>query len=135
MALENDCHFRGDTHHVSVCSDMKMRYIRSEKNGIFKYWMCAFSYGCFPREASVRHDKEYGCNSKFERSGIIGMKEAGSSNRIIARHISVAIRRYWQKRLDNDRFQHHYGSGRSRATADKEVRLIVRPAVVAHDSL
>ncbi|GFW89436.1 HTH_Tnp_Tc3_2 domain-containing protein [Trichonephila clavipes] len=46
----------------------------------------------------------------------------------------AAIRRYWQDRVDNSRFQRHDGSGQPRATADREVRLIVRPAVTVPDS-
>ncbi|GFX82709.1 transposable element Tc1 transposase [Trichonephila clavipes] len=38
------------------------------------------------------------------------MKEAGSANRRIVRHTcrsDVAIKRYWQERVDNSRFQRH----------------------------
>ncbi|GFX38160.1 HTH_Tnp_Tc3_2 domain-containing protein [Trichonephila clavipes] len=44
-----------------------------------------------------------------------------------------AIRRCWQEWVDRGRFQRHDGSGRSRATADREDRLIVRSAVTASD--
>ncbi|GFV60253.1 transposable element Tc1 transposase [Trichonephila clavipes] len=60
------------------------------------------------------------------------MKEAGSANRRIARHMDrsdEAIRRCWQERVDNSRFQRHDGSGRPRVTADR-----VRLAVTAPDS-
>ncbi|GFV95979.1 HTH_Tnp_Tc3_2 domain-containing protein [Trichonephila clavipes] len=65
------------------------------------------------------------------------MKETGSANRRIARHMGrsdAAIRRYWQKRVHNSRFQRHDGSGRPRTTVDREARLIVRSAVTIHDS-
>ncbi|GFX69833.1 hypothetical protein TNCV_4391881 [Trichonephila clavipes] len=51
------------------------------------------------------------------------MKEAGSANWRITRHMGrsdVAVRRYWQERIDNSKFQRHDGSGRLRATADRE---------------
>ncbi|GFV04107.1 uncharacterized protein TNCV_917281 [Trichonephila clavipes] len=50
--------------------------------------------------------------STFERGRIIGLKEAGWTNRRIARHmerIDAAIRRCWQGWVDNGRFQHHDG--------------------------
>ncbi|GFS66233.1 HTH_Tnp_Tc3_2 domain-containing protein [Trichonephila clavipes] len=45
----------------------------------------------------------------------------------------AAIRRCWQEWVENGRFQRHDGGGRSRATADREDRLIVRSAVKASD--
>ncbi|GFS84533.1 hypothetical protein TNCV_4606991 [Trichonephila clavipes] len=43
----------------------------------------------------------------------------------------AAIRRCWQEWVDSGSFQRHDGSGRPRATADQEDRLIVRSAVTA----
>ncbi|GFU46423.1 intraflagellar transport protein 122 homolog [Trichonephila clavipes] len=60
-----------------------------------------------------------------------------SANRRITRHMGrsdAAIRRYWQERVDNSRFQRHDGSSRPRATVYREVRLIVRSAVTTPDS-
>ncbi|GFV76651.1 HTH_Tnp_Tc3_2 domain-containing protein [Trichonephila clavipes] len=59
------------------------------------------------------------------------------ANRRIARHIGrsdEAFRRCWQEWVDSSRFQCHVGSGRPKATADREGRLIVRSAVTALDS-
>ncbi|GFW56689.1 HTH_Tnp_Tc3_2 domain-containing protein [Trichonephila clavipes] len=61
--------------------------------------------------------------SKFERDRVIGLKEEGCENRRIARHMGrsdAAIRRCWQKWLDNGKFQRCHDSGRSRATANRE---------------
>ncbi|GFU20221.1 HTH_Tnp_Tc3_2 domain-containing protein, partial [Trichonephila clavipes] len=72
--------------------------------------------------------------SEFERDCIIGLKEAGWANRRTTRHMGrndAAIRRCWREWMDNGRFQLHDGSGRPRATADREDRLIVRSAVTA----
>ncbi|GFU88902.1 HTH_Tnp_Tc3_2 domain-containing protein [Trichonephila clavipes] len=46
----------------------------------------------------------------------------------------TAIRRCWQEWVDSGKFQGHDGSGRLRATADREDRLIVRSAVTASNS-
>ncbi|GFW75935.1 HTH_Tnp_Tc3_2 domain-containing protein [Trichonephila clavipes] len=46
----------------------------------------------------------------------------------------AAFRRCWQEWVYSDRFQRHDGSSRSRVTADREDRLIVRSAVTAPDS-
>ncbi|GFX08544.1 HTH_Tnp_Tc3_2 domain-containing protein [Trichonephila clavipes] len=46
----------------------------------------------------------------------------------------AAIRRCWQERVENGKFQRHDGSGRARTTAGQEDRLIVRSAVIALDS-
>ncbi|GFX03591.1 HTH_Tnp_Tc3_2 domain-containing protein [Trichonephila clavipes] len=65
--------------------------------------------------------------SEFERGRFIGMKETGWTNRRIARHMGrsdAAIRRCWQRWVDNGKFQR-----RPSATADRKDRLIVRSAV------
>ncbi|GFT22445.1 HTH_Tnp_Tc3_2 domain-containing protein [Trichonephila clavipes] len=75
--------------------------------------------------------------SDFKRIRIIGLKEAGWINRRIARYMGrsdATIRRGWQEWEDNGRFQRHGGSGRPRATAEREERLIVRSLVTAPDS-
>ncbi|GFW91970.1 HTH_Tnp_Tc3_2 domain-containing protein [Trichonephila clavipes] len=75
--------------------------------------------------------------SEFERGRIIELKEGGWANRRIARQMArsdAAIRRCWQEWVENNRFQRHDGSGRPRATADREDRLIVRSADTAPDS-
>ncbi|GFW20546.1 HTH_Tnp_Tc3_2 domain-containing protein [Trichonephila clavipes] len=75
--------------------------------------------------------------SEFERDRIIGLKDAGWANWRIARHMSrsdVAIRKCWQEWVDNGRFQRRDGSGRPKATADREDRLTVRSTVIALDS-
>ncbi|GFU31085.1 transposable element Tc1 transposase [Trichonephila clavipes] len=46
----------------------------------------------------------------------------------------AAIRRCWQEWVANGRFQRHDGSGRPRAIADREDRLIFISAVIAPDS-
>ncbi|GFX83651.1 HTH_Tnp_Tc3_2 domain-containing protein [Trichonephila clavipes] len=75
--------------------------------------------------------------SEFEKSRIIGLKEAVWANRTIAYHMGrsdTAIRRCLQDWVDSGRFQCRDGSGRPRATADREDRLIVRSAVTKPDS-
>ncbi|GFV44386.1 transposable element Tcb1 transposase [Trichonephila clavipes] len=46
----------------------------------------------------------------------------------------VAIRRCWQEWMDSGRFQCHDGSGRPKATADREDGLTIRSVVTALDS-
>ncbi|GFT88708.1 HTH_Tnp_Tc3_2 domain-containing protein [Trichonephila clavipes] len=73
----------------------------------------------------------------FERGRIIGLKEAGWTNRRIACHISrsnAAIRRRRQEWADHGRIQRPDGRGRPRSTADREDILIVRSTVTAPDS-
>ncbi|UYV65536.1 hypothetical protein LAZ67_3004622 [Cordylochernes scorpioides] len=75
--------------------------------------------------------------SEFETGRAIGLKEAGWSNRLIARHLcrsDAAIRRCWQKWVNNGRLQCQDGSGRPRATTEREDRAIVRMAVAAPES-
>ncbi|UYV64720.1 K02A2.6-like [Cordylochernes scorpioides] len=70
--------------------------------------------------------------SEFETGRAIGLKEAGWSNRLIARHLcrsDAAIRRCWQKWVNNGSMQRQDGSGRPRATTEREDRAIVRTAV------
>ncbi|UYV76682.1 hypothetical protein LAZ67_14001733 [Cordylochernes scorpioides] len=75
--------------------------------------------------------------SEFETGRAIGLKEAGWSNRLIALHLcrsDAAIRRCWQKWINNGRMQRQDGSGRPRATTEREDRAIVRMAVQATES-
>ncbi|GFW39114.1 HTH_Tnp_Tc3_2 domain-containing protein [Trichonephila clavipes] len=75
--------------------------------------------------------------SEFERGRIIEMKEAGWPNRRIVRHMGrsdAASRRCLQKWVESGRFQRHDGSGRPRATADREDRLIIRSAITSSNS-
>ncbi|GFT16623.1 HTH_Tnp_Tc3_2 domain-containing protein [Trichonephila clavipes] len=50
------------------------------------------------------------------------------------RRSDAAIRRCHEEWVNNVRFQRHDDSGRSRATADREDRFIVRSAITAPDS-
>ncbi|UYV78683.1 hypothetical protein LAZ67_16002377 [Cordylochernes scorpioides] len=75
--------------------------------------------------------------SEFETGPVIGLKEAGWSNRLIARNLcrnDAAIRRCWQKWVNNETMQRQDGSGRPRATTEREDRAIVRMAVAAPES-
>ncbi|UYV76601.1 hypothetical protein LAZ67_14001425, partial [Cordylochernes scorpioides] len=75
--------------------------------------------------------------SEFDTGRAIGLKEAGWSNRLIARHLcrsDAAIRRCWQKWVNNGSMQRQDGSGRPRATTELEDRAIVRMAVAAPES-
>ncbi|GFV35019.1 HTH_Tnp_Tc3_2 domain-containing protein [Trichonephila clavipes] len=86
------------------------------------------------QEMPMRIRAHYEKLSEFERSRIIGLKEAGWANRKITHHMgrsNAAIRRCWQE-WDSGRFQRY--SGRPRAAEDQEDRLIVKPAVKALDS-
>ncbi|UYV68417.1 hypothetical protein LAZ67_5004273 [Cordylochernes scorpioides] len=74
---------------------------------------------------------------EFETGRAIGLKEAGWSNRLIARHLcrsDAAIRRCWQKWVNNGSMQRQDGSGRPRATTERKDRAIVRMAVAAPES-
>ncbi|UYV81341.1 Transposase [Cordylochernes scorpioides] len=75
--------------------------------------------------------------SEFETGRAIVLKEAGWSNRLIARHLcrsDAAIRRRWQKWVNNGSMQRQDGSGRPRETTEREDRAIVRMAVAAPES-
>ncbi|UYV63148.1 hypothetical protein LAZ67_2003293, partial [Cordylochernes scorpioides] len=72
--------------------------------------------------------------SKFETGRVIGLKEAGWSNRLIARHLcrsDAAIRRCWQEWVNNGSMQRQDGSGREER---REERAFVRIAVAAPES-
>ncbi|GFW67434.1 uncharacterized protein TNCV_3391051 [Trichonephila clavipes] len=76
-----------------------------------------------PRRSIRAHYEQL---SKFERGSIIELKEGGCANRRITGHMGrsdVAIRRYWQKWVDNGRFQRHDGSSRPMATEDLSDQL------------
>ncbi|GFX33639.1 HTH_Tnp_Tc3_2 domain-containing protein [Trichonephila clavipes] len=75
--------------------------------------------------------------SELERGRINELKKADWANGRIARHMGrsdAAIRRFWQECEANGRFQRHAGSGRPRATEDREDRLIFRSAITVSDS-
>ncbi|GFW26837.1 HTH_Tnp_Tc3_2 domain-containing protein [Trichonephila clavipes] len=75
--------------------------------------------------------------SEFERGRIIGLKELGWANRRITRHMGqnyAAFKRCSQKWVDSVKFPRLDGSGRSRASADRDDRLIAKSAVTAPDS-
>ncbi|UYV69400.1 Transposase [Cordylochernes scorpioides] len=77
------------------------------------------------------------CIAVRETGRAIGLKEAGWSNRLIARHLcrsDAAIRRCWQKWVNNGSMQRQDGSGRPRATTEREDRAIVRMAVAVPES-
>ncbi|UYV73539.1 Transposase [Cordylochernes scorpioides] len=74
---------------------------------------------------------------EFETGRAIGLKEAGWSNRLIARHLcrsDAVIRRCWQKWVNNGSMQRQDGSGRPRATTEREDRAMARMAVAALES-
>ena len=75
--------------------------------------------------------------SEFDRGRIIGLKEAGWTNRRIARHLSrsnATIRRCWQGWVENGRVQRQDDSGWHRATTGCKDRVIVRSVVTAPSS-
>ena len=64
----------------------------------------------------------------------IGSKIAGWTNPTIARHLDwsdAGIRWFWQKWINNGRYQRENGSGWSRAIAELEGRAIVRVAITS----
>ncbi|KFM74115.1 hypothetical protein X975_08501, partial [Stegodyphus mimosarum] len=82
--------------------------------------------------------KRYAQMSEFERGRVVGRKEAGWSYWRISRHLSrsdATIRRCWQEWVNRGRTQRQEGSGRSRETAEREERAIVRAAHTAPDAL
>lgn len=81
--------------------------------------------------------EQYAQMSAFERGRVVGLKEAGWSNRRIARHLDrsdATIRRCWQEWVNHGRTQRQEGSGRPRETTEREDRSIVRAALRAPDS-
>lgn len=81
--------------------------------------------------------EQYEQMSPFERGRAIGLKEAGWSNRRIARHLGrsdATIRRCWQEWVNHGRTERQEGSGRPRATTEREDRVIVRSALTAPDA-
>ncbi|GFV76703.1 HTH_Tnp_Tc3_2 domain-containing protein [Trichonephila clavipes] len=73
---------------------------------------------------------------QFVTGRIIGLKEVGWANRIIARYTGrsdAANSREWKEWVGNLRFYRYDGSSRRRAPGDWEGRLIVTSAVTAPD--
>ncbi|UYV71668.1 hypothetical protein LAZ67_8004049 [Cordylochernes scorpioides] len=101
-----------------------------------KRWRCSTPIST----VSMPHRKiraHYEHMSEIETGRAIGLKEAGWSNRLIARHLcrsDAAIRQCWQKWVNNGSMQCQDGSGRPRATTEREDRAIVRMAVAAPES-
>lgn len=81
--------------------------------------------------------EQYAQMSAFERGRMVGLKEAGWSNRRIARHLDrsdATIRRCWQEWVNHGRTQRREGSGRPRATTEREDRSLVRAALTDPDA-
>ncbi|UYV62024.1 hypothetical protein LAZ67_1007530 [Cordylochernes scorpioides] len=98
-------------------------------------WYHYAYFYCINASPKIRAHYEH--MSEFETGRAIGLKEAGWSNRLIVRHLcrsDAAIRRCWQKLVNNGRLQRQDGSGRPRATTEREDRAIVRIAVAAPES-
>ncbi|GFU55068.1 HTH_Tnp_Tc3_2 domain-containing protein [Trichonephila clavipes] len=70
----------------------------------------------------------------FDRGRIIGLREAGGSNRRIGRHLGrsdMVVARCWQQWVTEGRVYRRGGSGRPRNTNDREDRAIRRVATSA----
>ncbi|GFT13000.1 HTH_38 domain-containing protein [Trichonephila clavipes] len=79
-----------------------------------------------------RNRRQYEQLTDFDRGRIIGLREAGWSNRRIGRHLGrsdMVVARCWQ--LDHRRLYRRGGSGRPRNTNDREDRAIRRVATSA----
>ncbi|GFS73418.1 HTH_38 domain-containing protein [Trichonephila clavipes] len=73
-----------------------------------------------------------------ERGRIIGLREAGWSNRRIGRHLGrsdMVVARCWQQWITEGRVYRRGGSGRPRNTNDREDRAIRRVATSAPTTL
>ncbi|GFX64330.1 uncharacterized protein TNCV_1500541 [Trichonephila clavipes] len=74
----------------------------------------------------------------FDRGRIIGLREAGWSNRRIGRHLGrsdMVVARCWQQWITEGRVYRRGGSGRPRNTNDREDRAIRRVATSAPTTL
>ncbi|GFT53221.1 HTH_Tnp_Tc3_2 domain-containing protein [Trichonephila clavipes] len=81
-----------------------------------------------------RNRRQYEQLTDFDRSRIIGLKEAGWSNRRIGRHLGrsdMVVARCWQQWITEGRVYRRGGSGRPRNTNDREDRAIRRVATSA----
>ncbi|GFX49393.1 transposable element Tcb2 transposase [Trichonephila clavipes] len=81
-----------------------------------------------------RNRRQYEQLTDFDRSRIIGLREAGWSNRRIGRHLGrsdMVVARCWQQWITEGRVYPRGGSGRPRNTNDREDRAIRRVATSA----
>ncbi|GFX25419.1 HTH_Tnp_Tc3_2 domain-containing protein [Trichonephila clavipes] len=81
-----------------------------------------------------RNRRQYEQLTDFDRSRIIGLKEAGWSNRRIGRHLGrsdMVVARCWQQWITEGRVYRRGGSERPRNTNDREDRAIRRVATSA----
>ncbi|GFW32887.1 HTH_Tnp_Tc3_2 domain-containing protein [Trichonephila clavipes] len=76
-----------------------------------------------------RNRRQYEQLTDFDRGRIIGLREAGWSNRRIDRHLGrsdMVVARCWQQWITEGRVYRRGGSGRPRNTNDREDRAIRR---------
>ncbi|GFV65774.1 HTH_38 domain-containing protein [Trichonephila clavipes] len=76
-----------------------------------------------------RNRRQYEQLTDFDRGRIIGLREAGWSNRRIGRHLGrsdMVVARCWQQWITEGRVYRRGGSGRPRNTNDREDRAIRR---------
>ncbi|GFY03028.1 HTH_Tnp_Tc3_2 domain-containing protein [Trichonephila clavipes] len=81
-----------------------------------------------------RNRRQYEQLTDFDRGRIIGLKEAGWSNRRIGRHLGrsdMVVARCWQQWITEGRVYRRGGSERPRNTNDREDRAIRRVATSA----
>ncbi|GFT80927.1 transposon Tf2-6 polyprotein [Trichonephila clavipes] len=81
-----------------------------------------------------RNRRQYEQLTDFDRGRIIGLREAGWSNRCIDRHLGrsdMVVARCWQQWITEGRVYRRGGSGRPRNTNDREDRAIRRVATSA----
>ncbi|GFW91017.1 uncharacterized protein TNCV_1758911 [Trichonephila clavipes] len=69
-----------------------------------------------------RNRRQYEQLTDFDRGRIIGLREAGWSNRRIGRHLrsDMVVARCWQQWITEGRVYRRGGSGRPRNTNDRE---------------
>ncbi|GFW37972.1 glucose-6-phosphate exchanger SLC37A4 [Trichonephila clavipes] len=81
-----------------------------------------------------RNRRQYEQLTDFDRGRIIGLRDAGWSNRRIGRHLGrsdMVVARCWQQWITEGRVYRRGGSGRPRNTNDREDRAIRRVAISA----
>ncbi|GFY19613.1 HTH_Tnp_Tc3_2 domain-containing protein [Trichonephila clavipes] len=81
-----------------------------------------------------RNRRQYEQLTDFDRGRIIGLREAGWSNRRIGRHLGrsdMVVARCWQQWITEGRVYRRGVSGRPRNTNDREDRAIRRVATLA----
>ncbi|GFW42730.1 transposable element Tcb1 transposase [Trichonephila clavipes] len=81
-----------------------------------------------------RNRRQYEQLTDFDKGRIIGLREAGWSNRRIGRHLGrsdMVVARCWQQWITEGRVYRRGGSGRPRNTNDHEDRAIRRVATSA----